>query len=298
MSQTKTQNECEANVEACTVEGEPLNIDKIRTLQQAIINTHCGDYYAVTRTGSVSKVDSNYNTDEDKSVDRTRIDSGACGSTCDDGGGVGAGRSHSSPFRTLGTPNSSVPITTEDKESPTKSLIRMASKISDIDISLDEGVRRQLAAREVAVTSPSRQAKNDEDAISSTGSTSLPLLDSITNMHRGLAGNTHNDVDTYVIFVNAMQISIFYHCPFSPHFMIFRSTGIARPHHIPKMTDSLGDRMEEIRRSLGDGVRGTSWTFIPYIMFIKSSVVNVTSVCTVDACQISASNDVVRISDI
>ena len=188
MSQTKTQNGCEADVEACTAEGEPLSIDKIRALQQAIINTHCGDNYAVTSTGSVSKVDSNYNTEEDKSADRTHSDSGACGSTCDDGGGVGEGRSDRSPSRTLCTPHSSVPVTAEDKESPTKSLSRMASKISDIDISLDEGVRRQLAAKEVASTSPSRQAKNDEDAISSMGSTSLPLLDSITNMHRGLAG--------------------------------------------------------------------------------------------------------------
>ena len=187
LSQTKTQKESEVEVEACAVEGEALSIDKIRALQMSIINSHYGDDHAAPSSGFEPKVDSNYNTDEDKSVDRSHNDGGS-GSTCDDGGGVGEGSSDSSPFRTLRTSINSIPITAEDKESPTKSLTRMASKISDIDISLDDGVRRQLAAKEVSLTSPSRQAKNDVDAISSMGSASLPILDSVTNMHRGLGG--------------------------------------------------------------------------------------------------------------
>jgi hypothetical protein len=36
--------------------------------------------------------------------------------------------------------------------------------------------------------------------------------------------------------------------------LLGNGSSLARPHHIPKLTNSLGKRMDEIRRTMGDGV--------------------------------------------
>ena len=61
-----------------------------------------------------------------------------------------------------------------------------------------------------------------------------------------------------------LSFSSFLSLPLSPSFFSTSfsflgvnsfSSSLARPHHLPKMDDSLEKKMDEIRRTMGDGVR-------------------------------------------
>jgi hypothetical protein len=139
----------ETDEEACAVDGETLSIEKIRSYQQSLMNAHmANESSSLTMQNSLScSADSLKNDPRFSLTGSTSVSRGAS--------------SDSSPFRTLRT-NSAVPEVAEEKESNFNSQARRGlSKMADIDVSLNEGVRRQLAAKEASLSTPQRCSKDD-----------------------------------------------------------------------------------------------------------------------------------------
>ena len=153
--------------EACAVDGETLSIDKIRSYQQSLMNAHiANESSSITVQNSLS-----CSADSLKNDPRFQL----LGSTS---GSRGAS-SDSSPFRTLRVGlDGAAPDVAEEKESNFNSQSRRGlSKMSDIDVSLNEGVRRQLAAKEASLNTPQRCSKDDTLSLSLQGDLQLGGLD-------------------------------------------------------------------------------------------------------------------------
>lgn len=141
----------ETDDEACAVDGETLSIDKIRFYQQSLMNAH------MANEGSSLTIQNSLSCSADSLKNDSRFQ--LTGSTS---GSRGAS-SDSSPFRTLRAGiDSTVPEVAEEKESNFNTQSRRGlSKMADIDVSLNEGVRRQLAAKEASLSTPQRCSKDD-----------------------------------------------------------------------------------------------------------------------------------------
>lgn len=135
LSQVKSQRSSEGEdvAEACEVPGNDLNMNRI--------NLYSND------VGAVSVVEGKRD-----SLTLSALSDSVSSSGCV----VNSSMSPSQPLRTVSLdPGSSAPDIAEAKESPGKSYVGksgLMSKMSNIDMSLEDGMRRQQAAKEASHT--------------------------------------------------------------------------------------------------------------------------------------------------